>query len=244
MEPALRFSIIRQAAWAPGLALPEDWQAWACQARQIDGAGEPALTAMAPMMRRRAGLLDRMACEVGYAVLGDATGIPIIFCSRHGAADRSLALLKTLAAGQLLSPTAFGMSVHNGTCGLFSIARQDTANAIALAGGPLSGVSAVIEACGLLQTGVDQVLVIVADGKLPDAYQTYADEPDQAFAWAWLIGPPTADDHFSLQSHHHQPVNSTPYCPAALAPHLFYLSGERDLVQTDGQQSWMWQRHV
>ncbi|WP_137937816.1 beta-ketoacyl synthase chain length factor [Chitinivorax sp. B] len=246
MEPALHFSVIRHAAWAPGLDHLEAWQAWASGLLDMAAEGEPGLSAMAPMLRRRAGRLDRLACEVGYQVMSDETGIPVVFCSRHGAAERSLALLNELTLGQPLSPTAFGMSVHNATSGLFSIARKDTANATALAGGSLSGVAGVVEACGLLQDRADHVLVIVADSLLPNAYRHFADEPDRAFAWAWLLGKASTDNHFSL---HAEPIVTNnellPDCPGSLAPHRFLLRQDAMLRQSDEYgNTWFWHRHA
>jgi hypothetical protein len=82
------------------------------------------------MLRRRAGFLSKMALEVAYQCLGEQIDVPTVFCSRHGEAARSVDLLLDLAKGEPLSPTSFGLSVHNATGGLFSIARRDHANAL------------------------------------------------------------------------------------------------------------------
>ena len=79
--------------------------------------------------------------------------MPTVFCSRHGEVSRSVDLLMDLAKAEPLSPTSFGLSVHNATAGLFSIARSDHTNSIALAAGQSSVEHAVIEACGLLADG-------------------------------------------------------------------------------------------
>jgi len=44
----------------------------------------------------------------------------MVFASRHGEADRTLAILQDLAAGAEVSPTLFSMSVHNSVPGLWS----------------------------------------------------------------------------------------------------------------------------
>src|SRR4029453_9488720 len=96
---------------------------------------EPAVHPMAPMLRRRAGFLSKMALEVAYQCLGNRIDVPTVFCSRHGESGRSVELLLDLAKGVPLSPTSFGLSVHNATGGLFSIARGEHARHIALSRG-------------------------------------------------------------------------------------------------------------
>ena len=189
----VRFSIAAFAAWAPGVETEEAWIDWSSGHRAIQGDSEPAVRAMAPMLRRRAGFLDRMALEVAYRCLGDRNDVPAIFSSRHGETSRSVELLTDLAKGLPLSPTTFGLSVHNATGGLFSIARGDHASSSALAAGLSSVEHAVIEACGLLADGASEVLLVVYDRPLPAVYATYQDCHEQPFAWAWLIHAPARD---------------------------------------------------
>src|SRR5438067_11704588 len=118
-EHEVVFSIARHAAWAPGATVPERWEAWAREPWSLSGDGEPKVAAMPPMLRRRAGFLGRMALEVAYACLGPDAGVPTVFCSRHGEVARAVELLTDLARGELLSPTGFGLAVHNASAGLF-----------------------------------------------------------------------------------------------------------------------------
>ena len=92
----VKFSISSFAAWAPGVDTREAWLEWSSGHRPIAGAAEPEVSEMAPMLRRRAGVLDRMALEVAYRCLGNRTGVPAIFCSRHGETSRSVDLLTDL----------------------------------------------------------------------------------------------------------------------------------------------------
>jgi Beta-ketoacyl synthase, N-terminal domain len=141
----IRFSIASSAAWAPGVETPDAWLAWANGEISFTGGREPAVQAMAPMLRRCASLLSKMALEVAYQCLGKRIDVPTIFCSRHGEAVGSVDLLLDLANGVPLSPTSFGLSVHNAAAGLFSSARVDHAGSIALAAGKSSVEHAVIE---------------------------------------------------------------------------------------------------
>jgi hypothetical protein len=200
---------------------------------------------MAPLLRRRAGFLNRMALEVAYRCLGSDIDVPTIFASRHGEASRSVELLLDLARGEPLSPTSFGLSVHNATGGLFSIARHDHASDIALAAGQSTVEHAVIEACGLLAEGEARVLLVIYDGPLPAEYASFQDCHEQPFAWAWLMQAP-ADNVLSLcwaaASEPHAPN------PERLAPGLeilrFFIRKDASLERTGENFRWLWSRDV
>lgn len=237
----IRFSIAAHAAWAPGVETPEAWGDWAAGRREISGDAEPALRAMAPMLRRRAGVLDRMALEVAYRCLGDRRDVPAIFCSRHGEASRSVELLIDLAKELPLSPTMFGLSVHNATGGLFSIARGDHAGSSALAAGSSSVEHAAIEASGLLADGAAEVLLVVYDRPLPALYAAFQDCHEQPFAWAWLMQPP-GSDVVSLswsKEEGHEAMSSERYSPG-LEILRFYLRRDRSLDRICQRRRWRW----
>nr|WP_308600692.1 beta-ketoacyl synthase chain length factor [Massilia sp. Dwa41.01b] len=181
------FSIARHAAWAPGVTSSARWSEWAAQPWRIEPGEGPKLAAMPAMLRRRAGLLGRMALEVAYDCLGQEADVPTVFCSRHGEVGRAIGLLQDLARGEPLSPTAFGLAVHNASAGLFSIARADRANHIALAAGSASVEHAVIEACSLLADGAPSVLLVACDEPLPALLSSFedCDEQPYAFAGSW-----------------------------------------------------------
>ena len=102
-------------------------------------------------------MLGKMAPEVAYQCLdgseNDLRDTPTIFCSRHGDVSRALEQLINVVENEPLSPTNFGLTVHNATAGLFSIARKDRANHLALSAGQCTIEHGVIEACSLLADG-------------------------------------------------------------------------------------------
>ncbi|WP_312550215.1 beta-ketoacyl synthase chain length factor [Massilia sp.] len=187
------FSIARHAAWAPGVTSTEQWAAWADAPWPLARGEEPKVPRMPAMLRRRAGFLGRMALEVAYECLGQETDVPTVFCSRHGEVGRAVDLLGDLARAEPLSPTAFGLAVHNASAGLFSIARADRANHIALAGGQASIEHAVIEACGLLADGAPMVLLVACDEPLPSLLSRFEDCDEQPWAFAWAMVPAGPD---------------------------------------------------
>ena len=248
----VRFSIVRHAAWAPGLEASQQWQAWAQSALSvapIAAAGEPGMRAMVPMLRRRDGQPGKMALEVAYACLGEQRDIPLIFCSRHGEVARAVEQLSALAQGEPLSPTAFGMAVHNASAGLFSIARADTANQLAVAAGAASLEAAVIEACGLLADGAVQVLLVLAECPLPVPFEAFEDCHEQPHAFAWLLqaeASPSKD--FSLTWRARDSDDALPVAadavPGSLAVLHFMLGKARTFEHAANRQTWRWSRHA
>jgi hypothetical protein len=239
------FSIASGAAWGPGMETKEAWIAWAKANHIITGDNGAPVKAMPPMLRRRAGFLGKMALEVAYQCLGQRIDVPTVFSSRHGEASRSIDLLLDLAKGVPLSPTSFGLSVHNATGGLFSIARSDHANNIALAGGKSTIENAIIEACGLLAEGEPAVLLVAYDCPLPIPYSAFQDCDEQPFAWAWLMRPP-AEEVVSLtwsDALQHSPP-SFERLPAGLEVLRFYLRKDPALERICDTRRWLWSRHV
>ncbi|HWW04383.1 beta-ketoacyl synthase chain length factor [Collimonas sp.] len=252
----VRFSVVSDAAWAPGLDTTAAWQAWAGKPYVIEGSGDAAVAAMPAMLRRRAGSMGKMALEAAYRCLDGRIDVPTVFCSRHGECARSTELLTDLAQGQPLSPTSFSLSVHNAAAGLFSIARQDPASHTALAAGHSGVEHAVIEACGLLADGAAEVLLVVYDGMLPEVFHEFQDCQEQAFAWAWLMreasaeSGPTSSSTISLSwssltgdesSVMKQELDSCRQ-PAGLEVLAFYLRQDPELIRTVDGRRWCWGR--
>lgn len=239
------FAITASAAWAPGIESAEAWAAWANAPFVIDGEGEPGVRQMPAMLRRRAGTLGKMALEVAYQCLAGRAGVPAVFCSRHGEVRRSLDLLRDLVQDAPLSPTGFGLAVHNASAGLFSIARADQANHPALAAGASTIEHGVIEACGLLADGADQVLLVAYDQPLPPVFTQFEDCHEQAFAWAWLLEA-TGENMINLswRAEAEPHVASGQDMPPGLEILRFQLSGAAQLERVADQRRWHWARHV
>lgn len=250
---ALRFDIRAWAACAPALQTPADWQAWSQTPWLPEGTELPTLAAMAPMLRRRVNITGRAALHPAYDIgaVDGATGqpkpLPAVFASRHGDSHRAYEMLGELANGQPLSPTAFGLSVHNAIGAMFSIDRRDPSNMQAVSAGRDTAENALVEACALLEEGAGEVLVVCYDTPLPDPYLDFADEPQCLFGWAWRIGRPDGRHPiFSLELI--EPDSLDAPRPPALLPHgldvlRFVLTDEPVLLHRGDSAAWRWQRH-
>ncbi|MDQ1831275.1 beta-ketoacyl synthase chain length factor [Massilia sp. CCM 9029] len=239
----LKFSIAAHSAWAPGLATAEAWAGWAQAPVRIGEGPDPAVSAMPAMLRRRAGFLGKMALEVAYRCLDGRTDIAAVFCSRHGEVSRAVDLLGELAQGEPMSPTGFGLAVHNASAGLFSIARTDRANHMALSAGAATVEHGVVEACGLLADGAPMVLLVVYDCALPAALAHFEDCDEQPHAWAWLMTAPGAHA-ISLACDAADATTPASTRPGGLDVLHFQLSGAASLVRQAGVQRWTWTRDV
>lgn len=242
-QQGVSFSISAHCAWAPGVDTPEAWRTWAEAPFNIDGESEPSVRLMPPMLRRRAGFLGKMALEVAYQCLDGRTGIPTVFCSRHGDVSRAINLLTELAQAVPLSPTGFGLAVHNAHAGLFSIARADQADHLALAAGTSSVEHGVIEACGLLADGTSEVLLVVSDNCLPSIFEKFEDCVEQPHAWAWLIRPAEAQSVNMNLSWSMSPITgqkNRKSIPGSLEILQFFLKKEKTLERNADGRVWNW----
>lgn len=253
---SIAFRVTGWGAWAPGLESVEEWRAWARQPIVPKGEAMPALEKVPAMQRRRIDRLGRAAIQaLGDCRLPEDAGQPLVFVSRHGDVARSHALLEALAGQQALSPTQFGLSVHNAIAALNSIVHGERGNYTALAGGSASVETALVEAVGLLADGARSVSLVACDSQALHVYAPYLDEPDAFFGFAWRLV--AADDDASAESpgellslhwgHPASPAECTlgdGPLPNALAAHHFLLSNSlKREVHAEGVH-WCWQRHA
>lgn len=243
---AFEFAIRAWSAYADGLDSRARWLEWAAGPVLPTGDSPPALAELAPAARRRLGTLGRMAVQVGYWCQESAGAMPVVLASRYGEAARSLELMHELAGGNPLSPTAFGLSVHNGIGAQYSIARGDRGSYLSVAGGAESAAAGVMEAVALLADGADSVLVVCYDAPLPGPYAAYADEPGCHYAWAWVLERPgrTGCEWFSLEAVEAQHDEDGRAWPFGLDVLRFVLSGDVSMRRAAGGQVWQWLRHA
>jgi len=158
-------------------------------------------------------------------------------------------MLESLARKEALSPTHFGLSIHNAIVAQYSIARQLKQNYLAVAAGKSTAEAAIIEALGLLHDGAEEVMVVMYDGLLPDSYQVFRDEPFAEYAWAWRLKKAQEQEgvaSFSLDILASDKIDTgiEPLLPHGLDVMRFMLSKDQTLHFKDDQRHWRWQRHA
>lgn len=243
----IEFTVEQWAAWAPGLETRQAWRDWARAPYPPQGESSPALAEVPALQRRRIDRLGRMAIQAAlWCDAGDGT--PLVFASRHGDVQRSLELLTQQARSEALSPTAFGLSVHNAIAALHSIVRGERGNYLALAAGRASAAAALVEAAGLLADGADEVRVVVYDAPLPDDYAAFIDEPQAGYAWCWRLRAAGADGvrlalEWAPADADSRAAGAADVLPAGLAPLHLLLGGDDQLRQVGDGLCWHWRRH-
>lgn len=232
------FSFRRWSAWAPAMADAEAWRIWAREGNPLVALEETAaVQAMPPLLRRRAHPLGRAALETLYAPTLAYADQPIVFCSRHGEVNRSLAIQHALAEEGRVSPQEFSMAVHNAVPGLFLIARQSRAPVVALASENRQALSGVTEALIQLADGASSVILLFCDAPLPDLFHAFIDNEPACFAFALEM---TAGNDYRLV-HDAAPVEDTGTAPApcsALPLLRFVLDETRNALPLTETADW------
>jgi hypothetical protein len=149
------------------------WSSWPAVA-----ATAPDIGFIEPIVRRRLSTLSRAALKVAHDCVGDdAAAVRTVFASRHGELRRTTDILRTISAGEPVSPTAFSLSVLNAMTGVFGIARGDRSPASAISAGAETLGYALLEAHAQYASDpATPVLVVYADEPADPAYGTIEDE--------------------------------------------------------------------
>lgn len=240
-----RVELVRWAAWAPGIATQQEWQAWASAPRPIVGSGAPEVRFLPGLQRRRCDALSRTMLEVAHACCPEPllSEVACVFATRHGPFSTTVALLQDLAAGSPLSPTRFTHSVHNAPAGLFSIWAHNPRPSSSLAGGAETFAHGFLEATAMLhREPARPVLFVTADEAAPEPFASIADCAAGIYGVALLfeVGDGEGALRFGLQ-----PVQGAPPPPAwpdALEFLRWWLTGEERLILARGARAWVWTR--
>ena len=221
-------------AWPPG---PRTQPERAAQSGSPTDAADIAF--VDPMLRRRLGPVARMALNVAHRCLGGRAGVPMIFASRHGELARTLTMLNALATGEDVSPAAFSLSVHNAAAGVFSIARQDTAPATAIAAGDETLGMALVEARARLSAATPSILLVYADAPAPELYQADIAAAESPHALALLLDL----NHPPCLQVSTRPATGEPSGDTMSQRLLELLSRQAPHAQWTGQRThWEWTR--
>jgi hypothetical protein len=244
MMDSLAMTIEHWAAWAPGVETPAKWRLWAQGDIQISDEGSPDVDFLPPMFRRRLSRLSRMALRAAYDCLGkNPAPVRTVFCSRHGELARTAELLNSIVAAEALSPTAFSMSVHNTASGLYSIAQQDKSASSAVASGIDTLESGFLDAvCALNASAEPGMMLVIADERPPEPFNTVVDMDLPAYAAAFLLARNKPGRGITLKlSGDSAAENSNE--PHALSLLRFLINDEQELTLKTDRLGWTWRNH-
>lgn len=235
--PVLNCHLERWCAWtgkeAPALEKAPAGGQWL-------PAGPPDVGFLPAMQRRRLSPLARSAFAVAWHCLSPGEEVPLLCSSADGEMQRTVALLGALAEEEPLSPTSFSLSVHNAIAGQMSIALGNQAAVLAIAPGDEGLAAAMVEACGLLAEGAEQVVVVWYDEPLPEPYAAFGHHEPEAAALAMRLGRGGAGTPLQLERHVADAGRGQPGpLPQLLA---WLVSGQAEFETTAWAARWLWRR--
>lgn len=144
-------------------------------------------------LRRRMSRFEIGAVRCALGLIAPDTNETLILASRYGGMTTAHALLESLAAREILSPSDFSISVHNAAPGLASQIARNRAGHTAIAGDARSFSAALTEAAARIADGEPSAVLVFAEQPLPDIYGE-VEEPDDPRE-VWLALRVKADDH-------------------------------------------------
>lgn len=163
------------ADYAAIVATPGGPEAVLGRARGIDAI---------PMgLRRRMSRFEICAVRCVLGLVQPETEETLVLASRYGGMATAYTLLESLAAGDLLSPSDFSISVHNAAPGLASQIARNRAGHTAVASDARTFAAGLTEAAARLADGESSVVLIFAEQALPDVYAEVEELDDTREVW-------------------------------------------------------------
>jgi len=237
-------NVERWSAWAPGIESQDQWLHWARGELSVSEVGTPDVLFLPAMLRRRLSRHSKIALKVAHDCIHDSRAVETVFCSRHGELVRTSELLNSLAKEELLSPTAFSMSVHNTAAGLFSIVTGNPYATIAVAACEDTLELGFIEACSTIKTGrAERVLLVIADEVIPAPFCSVLTESEKTFGMAFMLTSQQLGNKVCLTLMQKKPETKLGNEQHALVFLRFLLSDEKQVVIPSHRLQWMWTKN-
>jgi hypothetical protein len=142
-----------------------------------------------PMLRRRLSPLARATLHVARRCVNELDSIQLVYASRHGELQRTVELLSSLATEEVMSPTAFGLSVLNSVPGIFSIARGDFSPSTAISAAEETFGFGLIDAMARARVSRQPVLYLYADAPAPSPLCSQPADPADFLVTGMLLDP-------------------------------------------------------
>jgi hypothetical protein len=186
----MEFHIKKCSAWCGNLRTSQYWQQWALGEILYQEADDlPALKEIPAMQRRRLSHFAKLTMQCVLDVISDESDdLPCVFSSRHGDLHKTAKLIEDVAQKSDLSPTHFGLSVHNAVAGLYSIFAKNKQPMTAISAGEDSFLMALVDGYAKLESQkLDKVLVVYTDEVVPEKYSQYVSEAERTISIALIL---------------------------------------------------------
>lgn len=160
-----------------GRSLSLDVANWAAilSAETVEDFGAAAPETIIPAgQRRRLPAFSRAVLRTALPLLTNKPRCPVILTSPHGDLHSTVTLLTDIARREVLSPSLFGLSVHNAPTGALSLCLEQPGDQICIAGDASTLAAGLTEAYARLATGeAPFVVLIYAHERLPETYAAF-----------------------------------------------------------------------
>lgn len=230
---ALSGKMADEAQWRQWAAQPE------CAALLPDYV--PSAAFLPALKRRRLNTAAKLICEAAWDLSQDFGQMPLVYGSHDGEINRSFELWQQLLREDTVSPTSFGLSVHNAQPGQWSILTGDTSEQTALAAAEDGLETALAECYALLCEGAPRVLLVLADDPLSRDYDVQTCRAPWPYALAMVVSA-GADYTLSCHAAEHEAQADECYW-GALNWIRFMLSDGLSAQQHYGRRVWHWQKN-
>lgn len=151
------------------------------------GAAEPA-TVIPAAQRRRLPSFSRDVLRASLPLLRDHPRCPVVLSSPHGDLTSTVTLLSDIAKREVLSPSLFGLSVHNAPTGALSLMLEQPGDQISLAGDEATLAAGLTEVYARLATqSAPSILLIHADERLPSVYEVFEESDAPSVVLAMML---------------------------------------------------------
>lgn len=196
----MEIHIEKCAAWCGNLRTSQDWQQWALGNIEYQDEDDlPALKEIPAMQRRRLSKFAKLTMQCVLEIVDEESDLPCVFSSRHGDLHKTSKLIEDVAQKSDLSPTHFGLSVHNAVAGLYSIFSNNKQPMTATSAGEDSLLMALVDGYAKLESQqLDKILVVYTDEVVPEKYSPYVSDAEKTISAAFILTRHKSEQSFTL----------------------------------------------
>lgn len=238
----MEIHIEKCSAWCGNLRTSQDWQQWSLGDMTYQDENDlPSLKEIPAMQRRRLSKFAKLTMQCVLDVVADEQAdLPCVFSSRHGDLHKTSKLIEDVAQKSDLSPTHFGLSVHNAVAGLYSIFSNNKQPMTAISAGEDSLLMALVDGYAKLESQqLDKILVVYTDEVVPEKYSSYVSDSEKTISVALILTRQKSEYGLALNfKPQKNQINSTIFQPLAF---LSFMYGKKKQVVID---SFRYQWHL
>ncbi|RIY31641.1 hypothetical protein CKF54_06275 [Psittacicella hinzii] len=200
---------------------------------------KPKLDFLPLAQRRRLNNEARLMFEAAWDLTNQEDNYPVIYASLRSEINRSLELIQSLVTEGSISPTSFGLSVHNALIGQWSILKKVTQESTAISSLYENLEVSLLKAYTLLQEGHKKVVILLVEGELSSKFD-YREQDLQlplSYALALVVVP---GNDYTLTMVEEATLPQPPFIDSNL---LFIKSQKLGLQSWDSyaqERSWKW----